>query len=104
MIKLCFFVPLEALEAVKSAVFAAGAGRIGQYDQCCWQCEGTGQFRPLDGSDPYLGQTGQLETVVEYKVETVCADERLRDVIVALRKAHPYEEPAYEAYRLLDDY
>lgn len=104
MINLCFFVPPEALEAVKSAVFAAGAGRMGQYDQCCWQCEGTGQFRPLNGSDPYLGQAGQLETVVEYKVELVCADERLRDVIAALRKAHPYEEPAFQAYRLLDDY
>ncbi len=104
MINLCFFVPPEALEAVKSAVFAAGAGRMGEYDQCCWQCEGTGQFRPLGGSDPYLGQAGQLETVVEYKVELVCADERLRDVIAALRKAHPYEEPAFQAYRLLDDY
>lgn len=104
MINLCFFVPPEALEAVKSAVFAAGAGRMGQYDQCCWQCEGRGQFRPLNGSDPYLGQAGQLETVVEYKVELVCADERLRDVIAALRKAHPYEEPAFQAYRLLDDY
>lgn len=104
MINLCFFVPPEALEAVKSAVFAAGAGRMGQYDQCCWQCEGRGQFRPLNGSDPYLGQAGQLETVVEYKVELVCADERLRDVIAALRKAHPYEEPAFQTYRLLDDY
>ncbi len=63
MYTLCFYVPESTLEDVKSAVFAAGAGRIGNYEQCCWQVEGQGQFRPLAGSDPAIGEQGELETV-----------------------------------------
>ena len=100
MYKLCYFVPESHLEQTKSALFAAGAGRIGDYDSCAWQCLGQGQFRPLEGSDPFLGQTGALETVDEYKVELVCADELIHDVLKALKQAHPYEEPAYEVMRI----
>lgn len=69
MYKLCFYVPESHLDVVKQAVFAAGGGRIGAYDSCCWQSLGQGQFRPLDGSQPYLGQVGQVEHVAEWKVE-----------------------------------
>ncbi|MEA1079035.1 YqfO family protein [Marinobacter qingdaonensis] len=100
MYKLCYFVPESHLEQTKSALFAAGAGRIGDYDSCAWQCLGQGQFRPLEGSDPFLGQTGALETVDEYKVELVCADELIHDALKALKQAHPYEEPAYEVMRI----
>lgn len=100
MFKLCYFVPGSHLEETKQALFDAGAGKIGDYDQCAWQCEGQGQFRPLAGSDPFLGQQGRLETVREFKVELVCDDGRIQDAIAALKKAHPYEEPAYEVYRL----
>lgn len=103
MLKLCFFVPETALTAVKEAVFAAGAGRIGVYDRCAWQTLGTGQFRPLSGSEPYLGKHGELTTVPEYKVEMVMADDCRDAVLAALREAHPYEEPAYEVHRLLND-
>ena len=96
MKKLCFYVPAPHLEAVKAAVFAAGAGRIGAYGECCWQTAGTGQFRPLDGSDPFLGTGGQLETVEEYRVEMLCSDELAEAVVVALCAAHPYEEPAWD--------
>jgi hypothetical protein len=102
MYKLCFFVPEIDAEAVKAAVFAAGAGRIGDYDQCCWQVAGQGQFRPLEGSDPHIGSLNQVETVAELKVEMVCDDNLIREAVAALKKAHPYEEPAYEVWRLED--
>ena len=90
------------MDVVKNAVFAAGAGRIGDYDQCSWQVLGQGQFRPLDGSQPFLGQTGVVEQVQEWKVELVVADELIRPVVAALKQSHPYETPAYEVWRLED--
>lgn len=102
MYKFVFFVPESHLDTVKSAVFAAGAGRIGNYDCCAWQVRGEGQFRPLPGSDPYLGDTDKLTLVIEYRVEMVCADECIQQALAALRAAHPYEEPAYDIWRLCD--
>ena len=102
MFKLVFFVPTSHLETVKQAVFAAGAGRIGHYDSCCWQVLGQGQFKPTAGSDPFIGTEGNLSRVEEYKVEMVCHDELIRAAVAALRKAHPYEEPAFEVWRLED--
>ena len=102
MYKLAFFVPDSHVEVVKAAVFAAGGGRIGDYDHCAWQTLGQGQFRPLDGSQPYLGQTGQVEVVEEWKVELVVADDLIAQVVIALKHSHPYETPAYEVWRLLD--
>ncbi len=102
MHKLVFFVPESHLEVVKSAVFAAGAGRIGNYDSCCWQTLGQGQFRPLPNSTPFIGQLDELAQVSEYRVEMVCADEYIAAVVAALRQAHPYEEPAFDVWRLTD--
>lgn len=102
MYKLCFYVPDSHLQVVKDALFAAGAGRIGQYDQCCWQVLGEGQFRPLAGSQPHLGEAGRLETVAEWKVELVVADELIHDSVKALKRAHPYETPAFNVWRLSD--
>lgn len=102
MYKLAFFVPASHVEVVKAAVFAAGGGRIGDYDRCAWQTLGQGQFRPLDGSQPFLGQTGQVEVVEEWKVELVVADELIAQVVAALRQSHPYETPAYEVWRLAE--
>ncbi|MCI1039978.1 NGG1p interacting factor NIF3 [Pseudomonas putida] len=102
MYKLAFFVPASHVEVVKAAVFAAGGGRIGDYDHCAWQTLGQGQFRPLDGSQPYLGQTGQVEVVEEWKVELVVADDLISQVVAALRQSHPYETPAYEVWRLAE--
>jgi len=100
--KFCFFVPVSSLETVKAAVFAAGAGRIGHYDCCCWQVPGSGQFRPLQGSNPHIGAHGCVENVEEYKVETVCSAGCVDAVIKALRAAHPYETPAFELWKLDD--
>ena len=102
MFKLVVFIPEDNLEEIKQAMFAAGAGKIGDYDQCCWQVLGQGQFRPLSGSNPHLGETGALETVQEYRVELVCADDRVESVLAAMKKAHPYETPAYDVVRLED--
>lgn len=102
MFKLCFFVPESAVESVKEAVFDAGAGRIGDYDRCSWQVKGTGQFRPLEGSSPHLGEHGRVETVEEFKVEMVCADECIAGAVEALKRAHPYEEVAYEVYKMAE--
>lgn len=102
MLKLTFYVPESHLEPVKAAVFAAGAGRIGHYDSCCWQCPGQGQFRPLAGADPFLGRAGELERVTEYRVEMVCGDSCIAAVIAALRESHPYEEPAFDVVKVLD--
>ncbi len=102
MYKLGFYVPASHLEVVKQALFAAGAGRIGNYDSCCWQVLGSGQFRPLDGSNPHLGLRGQLEQVDEWRVEMVVAPELLKQAVVALRQSHPYEEPAFDVVQLVD--
>lgn len=102
MYKLVFFVPVSYVDAVKQAVFDTGAGRIGDYEHCSWQALGEGQFRPLAGSSPYLGQTGELEYVEEYRVEMVCADELIQDAVLALLASHPYEEPAYDVWPLTE--
>jgi hypothetical protein len=100
--KLAFFVPASHVEVVKAAVFAAGGGRIGDYDHCAWQTLGQGQFRPLDGSQPFLGQAGQVEVVEEWKVELVVADDLIAQAVAALKQSHPYETPAYEVWRLAE--
>ena len=99
LLKLEFYVPESHLEEVKNALFAVGAGRVGDYDCCAWQTLGQGQYRPLAGSDPYLGESGKLETVQEYKVELVCEETLKEEVIAALKAAHPYEEVAFSIIR-----
>ncbi|MCW4148657.1 MULTISPECIES: NGG1p interacting factor NIF3 [Halomonadaceae] len=102
MYKLAFFVPVEEAESVKEAVFETGAGRIGDYEACCFQTRGTGQFRPLNGADPHIGKVGELEFVDELKVELVCDDDHIQAAIAALKLAHPYEEVAYDVWALAD--
>ena len=100
--KMCVYIPESHLEKVKTALFEAGAGRIGNYDSCSWQVLGEGQFRPLEGSAPHLGQKGIVEKVAEYKVELVCEDKLVKQVVSAMKKAHPYEEPAFDVWKLFD--
>ena len=100
--KLVVFVPPEALEAVRDALFEAGAGRIGDYERCSWYTEGTGTFVALEGAEPSVGEVGREERVRELRLETVYPDERHAEVIAALRRAHPYEEPAFDVVPLLE--
>lgn len=102
MYKLSFFVPQEQLEAVKHALFDVGVGKIGNYDCCCWQTLGEGQFRPLAGSDPHIGTLDSVVHVPEWKVEMVCSDQLIQTAVATLKQAHPYEEVAYEVWRLSD--
>lgn len=101
MYKLSFFVPEDHLEKVKNALFEKGAGQIGRYSHCSWQVLGEGQFMPLNGSTPYIGAQNKIERVIEYKVEMVCEENIIADVINELKINHPYEEPAYEIYQIL---
>jgi hypothetical protein len=100
--KLVWFVPEEALERTRDAVFAAGAGRIGEYERCSWYAAGTGTFLGGEQTSPTVGERGREERVAELRVETVVPADRLGDVVAALRSAHPYEEPAYDVYPLAD--
>ena len=99
--KLIVFVPPDALESLRDALFAAGAGRIGDYERCSWYAEGTGTF--LGGADtsPALGEPGREERVPELRLETVFPAELEEIVLAALRRAHPYEEPAFDVYERL---
>jgi hypothetical protein len=99
--KLVVFVPPESLEAVRDAIFAAGAGRIGDYERCSWYTPGRGTFVPLAGAEPAVGEVGEEERVGELRLETVFPEERQGDIVDALRRAHPYEEPAFDIYALL---
>lgn len=109
--KLIFYVPQSHLEAVKKAVFAAGAGTFpgGKYEKCCFESIGTGQFLPVaeKGANPTIGEKEEgkeefrLERVLEVRCEVLCCGrECLVRSVEGLRKAHPYEEPAYEAYKM----
>jgi hypothetical protein len=100
--KLVWFVPREALETTREAVFAAGGGRIGNYDRCSWYTAGTGTFLAGEGADPSVGDVGREERVAELRVETVVPAERSRAAVDALLAAHPYEEVAYELYPLVE--
>ncbi|MGZ4411881.1 MAG: hypothetical protein ACXVY8_07060 [Gaiellaceae bacterium] len=100
--KLVVFVPREALDVVRDALFAAGAGRIGDYERCSWYTEGTATFLGHEGTLPSVGAAGREERVAELRLETVYPAERETEVVQALRRAHPYEEPAFDLYPLLD--
>lgn len=102
MYKLTVFIPSKALEKVKTALFEAGAGHIGNYSHCCWQVQGTGQFKPLAGSTPHIGEQDNIEQVEEWRVEMVIDDDHIHQVVRALKQAHPYETPAYDVIRILN--
>jgi hypothetical protein len=100
--KLVVFVPADALDAVRDAVFAAGAGRIGDYERCSWYAEGTGTFLGGEATEPAIGERGREERVPELRLETVYPADREADVVRALRASHPYEEPAFDLYPLAE--
>jgi hypothetical protein len=99
--KLVVFVPPDSLDRVRDALFAAGAGRIGDYERCSWYAEGTGTFFGGEGTQPAIGEAGREERVPELRLETVFPAERHEQVVAALREAHPYEEPAFDVYELV---
>jgi len=98
--KLVVFLPREALDPLREALFEAGAGRIGDYERCSWYTEGTGTFLGGEETTPSVGQPGREQRVAELRLETVYPAEREVEVVEALRRAHPYEEPAFDLYPL----
>ncbi len=102
MLKLIYYVPDSHLESTKQAIFSAGAGGIGNYEHCAWQVKGIGQFKPVKGADPYIGELGELEQVDEWRVETIVIEENAKAVAKALKASHPYEEPAFEFIQIIE--
>lgn len=103
MYKLVVFVPLEDKEKVKNALFEQGAGQLGLYSNCSWEVEGTGQFMPLEGSEPVIGNHNSIERVPEARVEMLVTEELVPLCIEAIRISHPYEVPAFELYKVFTD-
>jgi len=98
--KLVVFIPVESVAEVSNAVFAAGAGAIGNYSHCGFGAEGTGSFLPLKGAKPAIGKKGEIEKVREIRFETIVPAEKLDGAIAAMKKAHPYEMPAFDVFKL----
>jgi dinuclear metal center YbgI/SA1388 family protein len=94
------YVPAGDADAVREAMFAAGAGQIGDYSHCSWSVAGTGQFLPHDGAAPAIGRVGSVERVAEDRVETIAPAAQRRAILTAVRAAHPYEEPAFDILRI----
>ncbi len=104
LLKLVTFVPEEHKGIVLDAMFSAGAGNIGNYDQCSFQLTGEGTFRPNEKASPSIGTANSLEIVKEIRLEVLLSESRKADVLHALRKAHPYEEVAYYLSRLENEH
>lgn len=100
MYLISFYVPESHLELVKTALFKKGAGKFGNYDCCSWQTRGMGQFRPLDNSTPFVGEKGQIHLEEEYKLELICQNDIILEILKTLIRVHPYEEPAYQVVKL----
>jgi dinuclear metal center YbgI/SA1388 family protein len=98
--KLVVFAPRDVADKVADAMFAAGAGRIGNYTSCSFRSPGTGTFFGQEGANPAVGQAGQLERADEVRIETILPISRVEQVIAALKKSHPYEEPAFDLLQL----
>lgn len=99
LLKIEFYVPEEQLQRVKQVMFDAGAGKVGGYDSCVGEIPGQGQYKPGKFSNPFKGEQGSLETLSEYKVEMVCAEMYMVEVVKAMKDSHPYEEVAYSVIR-----
>lgn len=100
MYKLNYFVPVDAKEKTKQALFDIGVGRYKNYECCCFESLGVGQFKPIGDANPHLGELQKIEKVQEYKVEMVCCDELIKKAVKVLKETHPYEEVAYEVFKM----
>lgn len=102
--KLVVFVPLEYAEGVRNAIFAAGGGHIGGYDECSYNSSGYGTFRGASNTNPFVGKTGERHQEEEVRIETIFPANLERQIVVSLIEAHPYEEPAYDIYSVHNRY
>lgn len=102
IVKIQTYCPKDAADDVRLAIGKAGGGAIGNYAYCAFLTAGHGYFLPMDGSNPTIGKIGEIEKVEEIKIEFVCAKDKVKDVVKAIKKAHPYEEVPIEVFQLLD--
>ena len=102
MLKITFYVPVDDAQKVKAAMFEAGAGKIGNYDCCSWEVLGKGQFRPLEGSKPHIGSQDKIEEIPELRVEMVCLEKDIQQIVAAMKHSHPYETPAFDVIKIVD--
>lgn len=98
--KFAVYVPVDYTDKVRDALFDAGAGKLGNYGETSFNLQGNGTFTPLDGTHPFIGKKGKREKVKEIKIETVIFERNINNVLLAMKKAHPYEEPAYDIYEI----
>jgi len=103
MIKVVVTVPESHANVLRKAIGNAGGGEIGNYSYCSFSVKGVGRFRPDSGASPFLGKEGELESVFEERIEFNCSKKNLKQVIQAIRKVHPYEEPVIDIYRLISE-
>lgn len=101
MYNIVVYVPETHVEQVREAMFRGGGGKYNRYDSCSWQVAGTGQFRPLPGSSPFIGSAEKVEQVPEFRLEMICTEDNIRTAVAAMLKAHPYEEVAWHACRIM---
>ena len=102
-IKIVVFVPKTHTDAVRQAMGDAGAGKIGNYSHCSFSSDGVGRYKPLEGAKPFIGKAGKFEEVTEERIEFVCDKDKAKEVIVAMKRVHPYEEVAFDIYPLLSE-
>jgi hypothetical protein len=102
-VKIVVFVPKTHTDVVRQAMGDAGAGKIGNYSYCTYSADGVGRYKPLEGSQPTIGEVGKFEEVKEERIECVCDKDKAKEVIAAIRKVHPYEEVAFDIYSLLSE-
>jgi hypothetical protein len=102
MYKLNYYVPADAKEKTKQALFDIGVGMFENYECCSFETLGTGQFKPINNANPHIGELDKIETVQEYKVELICHDHLIKEAVKVLKESHPYEEVAYEVFKMED--
>ena len=102
MYKLNYYVPVESKKKTKEALFNIGVGRFDNYENCSWESLGQGQFKPVGNANPAIGKLDTLEVLDEYKIEMICKDELIELAVKTLKEVHPYEEVAYEVFKMED--
>ena len=100
MLKLVIFIPKTHTDQLKERLWEAGLGKQGEYENCAFTSDGIGSFKPLEGANPTIGNIFDFEKVEEHRVEMLC-EEKLKEIAISIiKKYHPYEEPAYEFYKI----
>lgn len=101
--KIITFVPIKDAQKLRQAMGDAGAGILGNYHHASFSTKGVGRFIPRDGAHPTIGEVGKMSEVEEEKIEVICEKEKVKEIIVAIKKNHPYEEVPLEIYQLVDE-